>query len=277
MSFVTGDRVKETTTTTGTGTITLDGAVSQFQAFSDVASNLDTMHYAIVGQAGTEWEVGLCTWNTGGSLTRSAPNVLDGSSGAATLVNFSAGTKDVFITIPSDTLYGKQTVYVPASAMVSRATNGAASGSVETTTNKVMLSTLDFDSASDEFAQFSIQMPKSWDAGTVTAQFVWSHPATTVNFEVRYFIQAVAFVDGDAADTAFGTAVGHTSDVGGTTDDIYITPETAAITIANTPSKSDWVVFQVYRDVSDVGDTLAVDARLHGVSLIYTADASTDA
>ena len=177
----------------------------------------------------------------------------------------------------ADVSLGKHTIFIPAAAMTPRTTSGAAAGSAEATTNKQMITTLDFDTAADEFAQFVVQMPKGWNASTVTAQFIWSHAATTTNFGVRFFIQAIAFVDGDALDTAFGTAVGHTADTGGTTDDIYITAETAAITIANTPAKSDFVVFQIYRDVSDAGDTLAVDARLHGISLFYTTDAATDA
>lgn len=172
---------------------------------------------------------------------------------------------------------GKRTVYIPASAMLSRTTTGAMHASTETTTNKVMVKTLDFSTSVDNFAQFTIKMPKSWNAGTITAQFLWSHAATTVNFGVRFFIQAVALTDGDALDTAFGTAVGHTADTGGTTDDIYITAETAAVTIANTPAKSDYVTFQIYRDVSDAGDTLAIDARLHGIALFITTDAANDA
>ena len=171
---------------------------------------------------------------------------------------------------------GAETIYIPAGAMTARETNGAASGSDETTTNKIMIETLDFDATTDEFAQFSARMPKSWNAGTVTAQFVWSHAATTTNFGVRFFIQGLALADGDAADTAFGTAVGHTADTGGTTDDIYVTPMTGAVTISNTPAKSGFNYFQIYRDVSDAGDTLAVDARLHGIVLIYTTDAHTD-
>lgn len=171
---------------------------------------------------------------------------------------------------------GLQSIFIPAGAMTPRETSGAESGSVETSTNKIMLQTLDFDAAADEFAQFVVKMPKSWNAGTITAQFVWSHPATDTNFGVRFFIQAVALNDGDAADTAFGTAVGATADTGGTTDDIYTTAVTGAITVANSPAKSSFVVFQVYRDVSDGGDTMAVDARLHGVSIFYTTDAATD-
>ena len=95
MTWVSGDRVKETTITTGTGDITLAGAVSQFRAFSAICANGDTFFYTIAGQTGTEWEVGVGTYNNGpNTLTRS--QVL-ASSNAGALVNFSAGTKDVFL------------------------------------------------------------------------------------------------------------------------------------------------------------------------------------
>lgn len=100
MPYITSaDRVKETTTTTGTGTIALAGAVSQFRAFSAVCANNDTIPYAIVGQSGTEWEVGIGTWTTGNNLARTT--VLS-SSNAGAAVSFSAGTKDVFCTVPSE-------------------------------------------------------------------------------------------------------------------------------------------------------------------------------
>jgi hypothetical protein len=138
-----------------------------------------------------------------------------------------------------------------------------------------MLNSYDFDSSADEFIQFDVRMPKSWDEGTLTAVFTWSHPSTATNFGVAWFIQAVALADNDAGDTAFGTAVSSV-DTGGTTDDIYVSPETSAMTVAGTPGAEEWVKFQVYRDVSDGGDTLAVDARLHGVTIYYTVDADTD-
>jgi hypothetical protein len=159
--------------------------------------------------------------------------------------------------------------------MVSRATNGPASGSVETSTNKVMITTLDFDPTTQEFAQFNIQMPKSWDEGTLIAQFVWSHATTTTNFGVVWQLQAVALADDDAIDTAFGTAQSVT-DTGGTANDVYISAETAAITVGNTPTAENWLVFQVARDAGNGSDTLAVDARLHGVKVIYTTDAGND-
>lgn len=88
------DRVKETTTTTGTGAITLAGAASGFVAFSDAFSDPSSVYYAIVGT--TEWEVGIGTFTT----TLSRDTVL-ASSNAGSLVNFSSGTKDVFSTMPS--------------------------------------------------------------------------------------------------------------------------------------------------------------------------------
>jgi hypothetical protein len=170
---------------------------------------------------------------------------------------------------------GQQTIWLPAGAMVTRTTSGAASGSVETSTNKVMLKTLDFDTTTQEFTQFAIQMPKGWNESTLICQFVWSHPATTTNFGVVWAIEAVAFANDDAADTAFGTAV-EIADTGGTTNDIYISDETAALTVAGTPGAEEWVVFQVKRVPANASDTMAVDARLHGVKIHYTIDAAKD-
>lgn len=92
------DRVKESSTSIGTGAFALAGAAAGFLAFSAVCANNDTAPYCIVNQSSTEWEVGIGTWTTGGNLARA--KVLS-SSNANALVNFSAGTKDVFISIPA--------------------------------------------------------------------------------------------------------------------------------------------------------------------------------
>ena len=167
-------------------------------------------------------------------------------------------------------------IWVPASALIARTTSGAAIGSAESATNKVMIRTLDFDTAASEYAQFTIRMPKSWDEGTVTAQMVWSHASTGTNFGVVWALQAVAFSDGDAVDAAFGGAQTCT-DTGGVTNNIYHSPVSSAITIGGTPGEGDLVVFQVYRDVANGSDTLAIDARLHGVLIAYTTEVCTDA
>ena len=98
MAFVIADRVRETTTTTGTGTITLAGAVANFETFTANLSNSDTTYYAIVDSTNNAFEVGLGTFTSSG--TTLARSVI-ASSNSNNLVDFSAGTKDVFITIPA--------------------------------------------------------------------------------------------------------------------------------------------------------------------------------
>jgi len=97
MALVVKDRVQETSNTTGTGTFTLAGAVTGFQSFS-VIGNANTTYYAIVG--GTEWEVGLGTYTLSGTLL-SRDTILESSNGG-TAVNFSVGTKNVFVTYPAE-------------------------------------------------------------------------------------------------------------------------------------------------------------------------------
>ena len=98
MALLLKDRVKETTTTTGTGDITLAGAVEGFQSFSSALSDADTTYYAISHRNADEWEVGLGTYSAG-VLTRTT--VLE-SSNSDTAVSFTSGTKDIFITLPAE-------------------------------------------------------------------------------------------------------------------------------------------------------------------------------
>jgi hypothetical protein len=98
MPLVVKDRVRETTTTTGTGTVTLAGAVTGFQSFSAIG-NGNTTFYTIAGQGTSEWEVGVGTYTSSGT-TLSRDSVL-ASSNSGSKVNFSAGTKDVFVTYPA--------------------------------------------------------------------------------------------------------------------------------------------------------------------------------
>ena len=99
MAFVLADRVKETTTTTGTVTVTLLGASTGYQSFSAIG-DANTTYYTIAGQTGSEWEVGIGTYTSSG--TTLARNTVISSSNAGSLVNFSAGTKDVFVTYPAE-------------------------------------------------------------------------------------------------------------------------------------------------------------------------------
>lgn len=170
---------------------------------------------------------------------------------------------------------GQHTIWLPAGAMIPATTNGGELETSESTTNKVMMDGLLFDAATSESAQAAVQMPKSWDESTIVAQFVWTHPATTTNFGVTWGIQARAFGNSDALDAAFGTAV-EVSDTGGTTNDVFISPETGAVTVGGTPGAEELVIFKFYRDPADGGDTMAVDAKLLGVKIHYTTNAETD-
>lgn len=98
MALVVKDRVKETTTTTSTGSVTLSGAATGFQTFNSAIGVSNTTYYCIAGQGTSEWEVGLGTLSASTTLARTT--VL-ASSNAGSLVNFSAGTKDVFVTYPA--------------------------------------------------------------------------------------------------------------------------------------------------------------------------------
>ena len=99
MAFVVKDRVKETTTTTGTGTITLAGAVSGFQAFSVIGDGNNT-YYTIQDSTAGTFEVGIGTYTLSGT-TLSRDTILE-SSNAGSAVNFGAGSKDVFVTYPAE-------------------------------------------------------------------------------------------------------------------------------------------------------------------------------
>jgi hypothetical protein len=97
MALVVNDRVRETSTTTGTGTFTLSGAITGFETFSNAIGNTNTTYYAISNQANGEFEVGLGTVGAG-TLSR---DTIISSSNSDAAVNFSAGTKDVFCTLPA--------------------------------------------------------------------------------------------------------------------------------------------------------------------------------
>lgn len=99
MALIIADRVKDTTTTTGTGTVTLSGtAPTGYQTFGAAIGNGNTTYYTIT--AGSEWEVGIGTYTSAG-VTLSRDTVLASSAGGTTKVTFSAGTKDVFVTLPA--------------------------------------------------------------------------------------------------------------------------------------------------------------------------------
>ena len=134
---------------------------------------------------------------------------------------------------------------------------------------------LDFDKDSDENAQFTIAFPKSWNLGTITYQVFWSGAANTQ--DVDWQLQGVAMNDNETIDVVYGTAVVVDDAAQGAVEELLVTAESGAVTIAGTPADDDLTYFRVFRDVSDSNDTMAGDARLHGVKIFFTTDAANDA
>ena len=127
MAFVLNDRVKETTTTTGTGTINLGGAATGFETFVAGIGNSNVTYYCIAGQGTAEFEVGIGTVTDASPDTLSRTTILS-SSNSDSAVNFSAGTKDVFCTLPaSKTIRELDTALnVPTGTTAQRASSPAA-------------------------------------------------------------------------------------------------------------------------------------------------------
>jgi hypothetical protein len=157
--------------------------------------------------------------------------------------------------------------------MTPRATSGATTLTYDSGASDVTISVLAFNSTANSFAQFTIGMPKSWDEGTITFVPYWTAVSGTATNTVIWGLQGLAVSNDDTLNGTFGTAQ-TSSDAYIAANDLHIGPTSAAITIGGTPAENDLVSFQIYRDVAD---TLAADAYLIGIKVLYTTDAATDA
>ena len=167
---------------------------------------------------------------------------------------------------------GKQSMWIPASAMYPSTTTGcSALTQVETTAGRPDMKVLDFDASSDENAQFSVAMPGYWNEGTVTFQVYWTTAATDTD-GVAWALSGVACSDNDTIDVAFGTAVVVQDDALGAAEDLCVTAESGSVTLGGSPAAGDLAFFNIERDVSDANDDMAEDARLIGIKIFYTVD-----
>ena len=133
MALVINDRVKETTTTTGTGTVSLAGAVTGFETFAAGIGNSNTVYYCIAHQDQAEFEVGLGTLD--GDSSDLARTTIISSSNSDSAVDFSSGTKDVFCTIPaSKMVFEDGSNNVAFGGAVTGITNLTASGELDAAT-----------------------------------------------------------------------------------------------------------------------------------------------
>ena len=152
---------------------------------------------------------------------------------------------------------GRETIWVPANAMYGNTTNGAEAAQAELG-NGPELKTLAFDKDTDEFAQFAISFPKSWNKGTVTFQAYFTGNSTNTG-NVAFKLAGVGLADGELTNIAFGTAVQAEAKAhSGVAYNLNITRESGAITIAGVPSAEEYVFFEISRDISE--DNFSADA-----------------
>ena len=171
---------------------------------------------------------------------------------------------------------GKETMFVPAVAMYPSTTNPCSDvEQVETTALRPDLKVLDFAADADDFAQFAIAMPKSWNEGTVTFQPFWTVTGTNTG-TVAWQLAGIAVSNDDTINTAFGTQVTTPSlAFSGTSNDLMVSAESGAVTIAGSPAANDMCFFQINRATGSDSQTGA--ARLLGIKMFFTTDAANDA
>ena len=179
---------------------------------------------------------------------------------------------DASITL-GPTVLGLQDIFIPSSAMWARTTNGAGGlTKTETGTNKVNYNTFDFDTTTQEFVQFSWIPPRNYNNGTIKFTPYWT--AASGSGTVEFSLAGVAISNNDPLEVAFGTEQ-VSNDTLLTATNIHVGPQSNSITISGSPADSDFIMFQIARNVSN--DTLGVDAKLIGISIEYTIDASISA
>lgn len=169
---------------------------------------------------------------------------------------------------------GLETIYVPAAAMYPTTTNGSSDLEQVELSNGPELKCLDFADGADDFAQFTVSFPKSWNEGTVTFQAFWTVTGTNTG-TVAWGLSGVAFADNADQNAAFGTNVVATAKAfSGTSNDMTVSAVSGAVTITGA-AVDTLTYFQIMRDIA--ADTQSGAARLLGIKLFFTTNAANDA
>jgi hypothetical protein len=130
--------------------------------------------------------------------------------------------------------------------------------------------TLDFDATTQESAQFVTRLPEGWIEGTISAAFHWSHATASGSYGVVWQLEARSLENGSSLAQAYGANV-TIADTGGSANTLYISDETASLSVTGTPANNSLITLRVSRLSANASDTLSVDARLHAVTLFFTA------
>ena len=262
--------------TTNLDAVDIDGAV-QLDATLTVGANdqgYDVILYGDTASANVTWDTSAddLIFNGAAGLVVPKDKITIGST-AVTTTAAELNKLDGAGTLKQA---GKESIWVPAAAMYPSTTNGcSAITQVETTALRPDLKVLDFAAAADDFAQFAVAFPKSWNEGTVTYQPFWTVTGTNTG-TVVWQLGGIAVSSDDTINTAFGTLVATTALAhSGTSNDLMVSAESGAVTIAGSPAANDLCFFQINNDASASSQTGVV--RLLGVKFFFTTDAANDA
>ena len=274
MAFVVADRVKETTTTTGTGAITLAGAEPNFITFTSALSDGDTTYYAIVDDTNTAFEVGLGTFTASGTTLARTTVLASSNSGSA--VNLQAGTKDVFINYPA----GKS-VFLNASNQL--VINGTAVTATAAEINYLDITTLGTSEASKAVTADSGAKVKFIGTTSVAEMIekVTTQTSTTGTINFDFLTQAVEFY---TANQAANRTINFRGDGSTALNSVMATGESMTAAILMTQGSSAYYLNTYQVDGSSVtpewsggsapssGNASSIDAYVF--TIIKTADAT---
>lgn len=199
-----------------------------------------------------------------------------GTAGTDTTMERSAAGE---LTLEGDAVKhaGKQSMYVPASAMRNSATSSASCGDTyDSGSNDLTITVCAFDTgATEERAEFGIFMPKAWNESTVTFQPISTCAGACAAGEtLQYELACAAISSEETMNSAQGTPQSSSKTLQATpTNELLLGAESSAITIANTPAENDYVHCRISRDTS--ADNMAGDALLIGIKFFWTDNAST--
>jgi len=169
---------------------------------------------------------------------------------------------------------GKETIWVPATAMYAETTNGAELAQTVLTAGAPELKAFAFDTTTAEAVQFNVSFPESWNASTVTFQTFWSASGTDAGTG-GFTLAGCSVANNVDYDLAFGAVTANTALAASTTqDDLMINVESGTVAIASVAASTN-TIFRLVRNTAV--DTNTGDLRLVGVKLFYTTNAANDA
>jgi hypothetical protein len=173
-------------------------------------------------------------------------------------------------------LLGPFWFYIDGQSIRPDLTSGCDAPTDQTTTaSNPLIMGCGFSGTADNYAQFKIPFPKSWNAGTVTFRIRWTSP-NAGSGDVQWRLEGIARSDGESIDAAFGGTIAVVDTFQGVKIH-HVSPTSAALTIGSTPTKQDMVYFRLWRNATNGSDTKTDKVYLEGVEVFLTMDTVNDA